>query len=114
MPTELPPGMAAQRDDRNPESNRRQLWTLAGGLVMAIAVAIWSIGAASNLLVQWIPPSVEAELGRLMAAQFETQADLDSPQQQALTDLLQTLTPQLPGARRAIAPIRFGMCPMTR
>ena len=96
MPTELPPGMAAQRPDRNPESIGRQLWTLASGIVIAIAVVIWSIGAVGDRLVQWIPPSVEQQLGSVMAAQFEAQAEVDSPQQQALTQLLHTLTPHLP------------------
>lgn len=96
MPIEVPSGLAAQRPDRNPEPNHRQLWILAAGITIAIAIGIWTVGAISNQLVQWIPPQVEQQLGAVMAAQFEDQVDLTSPEQQALSRILTSLTAELP------------------
>lgn len=94
MPITLPPGTAAQRDDRNPTPNNRQLLTLLGLLVGLVGVVIGLVGVVINQLVWWIPPSVEQQLGAIAVPPFERLAE-PSRRQTELNRLLDRLEAEL-------------------
>ncbi|MCG8367309.1 MAG: peptidase M48, partial [Pseudanabaenales cyanobacterium] len=94
MPITLPPGTAAQRDDRNPTPNNRQLLTLLGLLVGLVGVVIGLVGVVINQLVWWIPPSVEQQLGATAVPPFERLAE-PSRRQTELNRLLDRLEAEL-------------------
>ncbi|MEB3338618.1 MAG: M48 family metallopeptidase [Leptolyngbyaceae bacterium] len=95
MPIELPPGTAAYRDDDNPPTSNRQLLMILGGLVTLIVGVIWLVGVMVNQMVDWIPPSVEQQLGALVVPVFERSAK-PSPTQNTLNQLLDRLEAKLP------------------
>ena len=99
MPIELPPGMAAQRDDRNLPPSNRQLFTLLAFFVGTVVLVVWFLGVLINQLVWWIPPSVEQQLGAIAVPTFEKLAK-PSATQTELNQLLDRLERQLPEAQR--------------
>ena len=90
MPIELPPGIAAQRDDRNPPPNNRQILTVLGLFLGTIFLLLGLIGFLINQIVWWIPPSVERQLGAIAVPVFERLAD-PSATQDTLNQLLDRL-----------------------
>ena len=95
MPITLPPGTAAQRDDRNPPPSNSQLITLLALLALLAVGVIGLVGMLINQLVWWIPPSVEERLGEIAVPAFEKLAK-PSPTQTELNRLLDRLETHLP------------------
>ncbi|MCU0565562.1 MAG: M48 family metallopeptidase [Oculatellaceae cyanobacterium Prado106] len=98
MPIELPPGTASY-SDRTPPPQKRQLLLLLGFFLGFIAVIFLSLGSLVNLLVDFIPPSVEQQLGRLTVPSFERMSR-PSPAQDTLNQLLDRLEVHLPEDQR--------------
>lgn len=99
MSFDLPPGTAAYRDDRNPEPKNRQMLTLLGLMVGAIALVVALANPVLNLaidgLLQMIPTTVDQQLGRAVVPIYEAQAQ-PSPTQDTLNALLDRLEEALP------------------
>lgn len=98
MPIELPPGTAAYSDRNEPPKNR-QLLVLLGLAIAIIATFIWSLGSLTNTLVWLLPPSIEQQLGALIAPAYEQQAK-PSPAQDTLNQLMDRLESKLPSEQR--------------
>ena len=94
MSIKLPPGMAAQRDDRNPSPNNRQLLSLLAFLAGIVVLVVWLAAMLVNQLVWWIPPSVERQLGAIAVPIFEQMAE-PSATQAKLNQLLERLEAEL-------------------
>ena len=95
MSIQLPPGTAAQRDDRNPTPSHSQLLTILALLAGMAAGVIALVGMLINQMVWWIPPSVEERLGEIAVPAFEKLAK-PSPTQTELNRLLDRLEAELP------------------
>lgn len=100
MPIELPPGMAAQRDDRNPPPRNSQVLVFVGLFSGLVILLIWLAGAIVNQIVWWIPPSVERQLGAIAVPAFERMAQ-PSDTQTALNQLLDRLEAELPAEQQS-------------
>ncbi|MBD3882214.1 M48 family metallopeptidase [Phormidium tenue FACHB-886] len=93
MPLELPPETASY-SDRSPPPKKRQLFYVLSffvGLVMAI---FWSVSVMVNVLIGFIPPAVEQQLGALILPVYQQQAKA-SATQTALNQLLDRLEAHL-------------------
>lgn len=98
MPIELPSGAAAH-SDRNPESSRTDLFKLAVITIASIFAVVWLASALVNLVIWWIPPSVEQKLGAAIVPVYERMAQ-PSPTQDTLNQLLDRLEAYLPAEQR--------------
>lgn len=81
--------------DRNPPPSLLDLGILLGILLGAIAVIVLLFNGFVNLLIAWIPPQFEQQLGALMIPQLEEQAT-EPDTQQELNQLLDRLEAHLP------------------
>ncbi|MGK7929573.1 MAG: M48 family metallopeptidase [Spirulina sp.] len=80
--------------NRNPEPNNRQLLTLLGLFIGFLVFIFWLIGWFINGVVNWIPASVEQQLGSLIIPVYEKQAQ-PSEIQDTLNQLLEGLEANL-------------------
>lgn len=94
MSIELPPETTGY-SNRSPPPQNRQILLLLGFALGLIAALITSVGAVTDLLVAWVPVSVEHQLGALMLPAFEQMA-APSAQQDQLNLLLDRLESELP------------------
>jgi Zn-dependent protease with chaperone function len=98
MSIELPPG-TADYSDRSPPPQNRQLLLIIGFFV-GIALAIFaSVQVMVDVLVGWVPASVEQQLGRLIVPIYEQQAQA-SEAQDTLNQMLDRLETHLPSEQQ--------------
>lgn len=91
---ELPPGTAAYSENSPPPNNRQLLILLTlflAGIGLALGLAVWLTG----VLVWFIPPELEHQLGRVMVPIYEAQAE-PSATQDTLNQWLDRLEVHLP------------------
>lgn len=94
MSIKLPPGTAAHSEE-SPDPQSRHLVTLAA-LLVGLLIAVWvAVSFLFNQVINWIPPSVERQLGAIAIAAFEQQSE-PSETQTTLNQLLDRLEAQLP------------------
>jgi predicted Zn-dependent protease len=94
MSIKLPPGTAAH-SEQNPPPEGHHLVTLLA-LLVGLFIAVWvTISFLFNQVINWIPPSVERQLGAIAIAAFEQQAE-PSDTQDTLNQLLDRLEAKLP------------------
>ncbi|WP_206603135.1 M48 family metallopeptidase [Leptolyngbya ohadii] len=98
MTIELPPGMADYSENSPPPQNRQIVLLLGFFAGLAIAFLL-SIDLMIGVLVGWIPPQVEQQLGALIVPSFEQQAK-PSATQDSLNQLLDRLKPHLPAEQQ--------------
>lgn len=98
MPIELPPDIAAH-SDRNPEPQNSQLFkliTVVIGFILALSLALPRV---VDGLVWAMPPSLEQQLGTVIAPVYESMGT-SAPNQVALQKLLDRLVAELPSPQR--------------
>ncbi|MBR8828298.1 MAG: M48 family metallopeptidase [Gomphosphaeria aponina SAG 52.96 = DSM 107014] len=81
--------------NNNPEPNNRQVLTILGIFIGLIILIFWLIGLFINGLINWLPVSVEQQLGAIILPSYQAQAQ-PSPQQNKLNELLDGLEGKLP------------------
>ncbi len=99
MPIELPPGTATY-SDRNPEPKSFDFFKLAVVLVALLIALIWGLSGASGVIVAWMPPEVEQQLGKAIVPIYEQQAK-EGAEQTRLNNLLNQLEKNIPAAKSA-------------
>lgn len=98
MSIQLPPETTGY-SDCSPPPQTRQILLLLGFAIGLIAALITSVGLMTDLLVSFVPVSVEQQLGALMAPAFEQMAEPAAVQDQ-LNQLLDRLETHLPQQNR--------------
>ncbi|MBW4465151.1 MAG: M48 family metallopeptidase [Pegethrix bostrychoides GSE-TBD4-15B] len=100
MSIELPPETTGY-SDRSPPPQNRQILLLLSFALGLIAALITSVGAITDLLVAWVPVSVEQQLGALMLPALEQTVEPSAQQDQLnlLLDRLEARLPQLDPAQ---------------
>ena len=93
MSIELPPGMADYSEASPPPKNRQIVLLLSFFVGLTIALFL-SVDLMVGVLIGWIPPGVERQLGALIVPAFEQQA-APSSAQDTLNQLLDRLKPHL-------------------
>jgi hypothetical protein len=74
MSIKLPPGTAAHSEE-NSDPQSRHLVTLVA-LSVGLIIAAWvAFSFLFNQVINWIPPSVERQLGAIAIASFEQQSE---------------------------------------
>jgi predicted Zn-dependent protease len=98
MSIEIPSNQTGH-SDRHPESGGFDLFKLfvvLAALLMGGIVAVWCL---VNAIIWWMPPGVEAQLGKAIVPMYQ-QKSKSSPTQVKLNELLDQLEAQLPAKQR--------------
>lgn len=83
----------------NPEPNNRQLLTILGMFIGSIILGFWLLSLLINNVINFIPVSVEQQLGSFIVPTYEKQAEKSSVQD-SLNQLLDGLENQLPAGEK--------------